>query len=811
MAGRTGVELDGLVGMFVNMLVLRTDLSGDPSFLQLLERTRETTLGAYQHQEVPFERLVEELAGDRSAGHSPLFQVGFGLHRVAADARPTLGGLVVEGFGEGAEAAKFDLDLALLEEGEALGGTLSYRASLFEGATVVRMVEHFRVLLAAVAADPARRISELPLLAPAERERVLVEWNRTAAEPPRGCVHELFAARAAAAPGAVALVAAGEAVTYAELDARADHLARRLRRRGVGPEVRVGICLERSAELIVALLGVLKAGGVYVPLDPAYPAERLRFMLEDSGSRLVLTRREHRGALPAAGAAAVVELDAEAVAPEHGDSLPAAASTGPQGGAYVIYTSGSTGTPKGVLATHGSLAGYALAAREFFELTPSDRVLQFASVSFDTSAEEIYPALLAGATLVLRDEEMLASAAKFLDRCGEWGITVLDLPTAYWHELASALERGEARLPGCVRLAVVGGERMLPERVAGWLRCVGGRAGLVNGYGPTETTIVATLGHVLAAEAEGAPVSIGRPVANVRTYVLEPSLEPAPAGVPGELWIGGAGVARGYLGRPEQTAAKFAPDPYSGEPGARMYRSGDRVRWRAGGELEYLGRMDGQVKIRGFRVEPGEVEAVVRTHEGVREAVVRVREDVPGDRRLVAYVVPSADPPSAAELREHARGRLPGHMVPSAFVLLEALPLTPSGKLDAGALPAPVWVSGADDDARPPTATEQLLVDIWIEVIDLGVGGPRPRVGVHDNFFEMGGHSLLATQVVARVHQVFGVELPVRAVFEAPTVAALAERVDREVAAGVEEWVLARELEHLEGLTDDEVQNLLEA
>ncbi len=797
-AGRTRRETEGLIGFFVNMLPLRADLAGDPTWSELLGRTRETALGAYAHQELPFERLVEELSTERSLAHSALFQTTFALVVSRGDDdRLVLGDLGLEPFGGGGSVARFDLDLVLADAGEALSGAIVYSEALFEDATAARMAEHLEVLLEAMAGDPGQGVRERPLLRGAERARVLEAWNATAVPVPPGCVHERFAEQAARTPGAVALVHGAERLTYAELAALVSRLALRLGGLGVGPEVRVGICLERSPAMIAAVLATLAAGGAYVPIDPVHPAERVAYLLEDSGVQVVVTQSSLAGRFAAFGGRLALVDGEEA----HSGLSARVQAASARNLAYVIYTSGSTGMPKGVGVEHASLASYAHVVRGFYGITPADRVLQFNSLSFDVSADEIYPTLLAGATLVLRSEEMLGSAARFLDRCAEWGVTVLDLPTSYWHELAAALDAGEARLPACVRLVVVGSERMLAERVAQWRRSVGNAAALVNGYGPTEATVAATLGRV-----DGGKLTIGAPVGNVKAYVLEPSGVPAPVGVPGELWIGGAGVARGYLGRPELTAERFWPDPFSGEAGGRMYRSGDRVRWLATGELEYLGRTDAQVKVRGFRIEPGEVEAALSGMPGVREATVVAREH--GDeRRLVAYVV--AEPGrtvSPADVRTWLRDRLPEYMVPAAVVALESIPLTANLKVDHRALPAPGWRAGGED-ARvdPRTGTEEVLAGIWGEVLRLD------RVGVEDSFFDVGGHSLLATRVVSRVRQAFGVELPLRTLFEAPTVARLAEWVEANRPEDrLDAWEVREEEERLAGLSDEEVRRMLE-
>ncbi|MBV9774197.1 MAG: amino acid adenylation domain-containing protein, partial [Gemmatimonadetes bacterium] len=655
-AGRTREETEGLIGFFVNQLALRTDLSGNPSFRELLGRVRETTLGAYAHQDVPFEKLLEELEVERSLSHALVYQTMLILHNARAELAP-LPGVEMAPVRIGSPSAVVDLEVSVRETPAGLAGAVVYAADLFDASTVAAMVEHLKAILEAVAADPGRRVAGIPLLTAAEREVQLVDWNRTGREFPAGrTAHELFAEQARRTPDAPAVAFDGEWLTYAELDARAERLAGFLRARGAGPERRVAVCMERATDMLVAVLGVLKSGAAYVPLDPANPRERLERVVRDSGALALLTQERLRAAVPS-GEVETVALDAEweRIEAEGGVAPPAAAGPAPEGLAYLIYTSGSTGTPKGVMVTHRSLVNYADAARAEYGIGADDRVLQFASLSFDASAEEIFPALFGGAALVLRTPDMLDGVAVFLARVEEWGVTVLDLPTAFWHEVAAELERGSARLPACVRLVIIGGERALPERVAGWRAAVGDRVRLVNTYGPTETTIVATAAELRAAEAT---VPIGRPVANARAYVLDREMEPVPQGVRGELCVGGAGVARGYLGDPARTAEKFVPDPFAGEPGARLYRTGDLARWLPDGELEFVGRSDGQVKVRGFRVELGDIEAALARHEGVREAVVVAREDAPGRTRLVVYVVP-ADPDAEGEEPEAVPADVP--------------------------------------------------------------------------------------------------------------------------------------------------------
>ncbi|MFY9550790.1 MAG: amino acid adenylation domain-containing protein [Thermoanaerobaculia bacterium] len=765
-AGRAGAEIAKPNGLFHNTLVLRTDLSGNPTFRELLGRVKEVTLGALEN-EVPFERLVKELEAGRDPGRNPLFQVLFSFEPPAPDFVSCLTPTAVE-----ASAAKFDLHLELDDRPERINGRLTYNTDLFDATTVARIAANWRTLLEGIVADPRLRIAELPLLTKAERRQVLVEWNQTEREYPRGkTVQRLFEEQAERTPEAVAVELEGKQLTYRELNARSNQLARHLRGLGVGPEVLVGLCAERSLEMVIGLLGILKAGGAYLPLDPEYPRERLRFMLEDSGAHALLTHLEAAGTSPPLPSRTIL-LDAswETIAREPEGNFDSGIA--PQNLAYVIYTSGSTGKPKGVEIEHGPLTNHVWIAAERFGVRPGERVLQFHSLSFDASAQEIFTTLSRGGTLVLRSEEMIGTVATFLARCREWRLTILDLPTSYWHELVAVASAEHLTLPESLRFVLIGGERALPERFAQWREMAGERVRLLNAYGPTEATIAATFWEPDAglAESISRTVPIGCPISNVRTYVLDGRLQPVPVGVPGELYIGGAGMARGYRNRPELTAERFIPDPIRGG-NERIYRTGDRARLQPGGNLEYLGRVDGQVKLRGFRVELGEVEAALRGIGGVREAVVRAHEDRPGEVRLLAYLVPDgARCPSVRVLRGQLNETLPGHMVPSNFILLDALPLTPNGKLDVAALPAPESVRPELDDAyrEPRTPVEEILTEIWMNLLRVD------RVGVEDNFFELGGHSLLATQVISRVRDAFHVELPLRDLFLNPTVVGLA-------------------------------------
>jgi amino acid adenylation domain-containing protein len=673
-----------------------------------------------------------------------------------------------------------DLSLLLWETKTGLIEVWEYNTDLFDDATIARMADHFQVLLEAIAANPIQPISELPLLTEVERHQLLVEWNNTTIDYPQDkCIHQLFEEQVERAPDAVAVVFEGEQLTYRELNARANQLAHYLRSLGVGSEVLVGICVERSFEMIIGLLGVLKAGGAYVPIDPAYPGERIAYMLDDSQLPVLLTQQRLVDRLPK-HEAQIVCLDTQWEAIAQCSEENTVCGVNADNLAYVIYTSGSTGKPKGVTIQHRSLVNYTTAVSIEYEIEKCDSVLQFASISFDASAEEIYPCLTSGAALVLRTYSMLDSVDIFLQKCRAWNLTVLSLPTAYWHELTAILSQETLVLPPSIRLIIIGGEKALPERLKTWQEYVGQRVRLVNTYGPTEGTVVATICELSATNPASRELPIGRPIGNVQTYILDQCQQPVPIGVPGELHIGGDGLARGYLNRPDLTAERFIRNPFSKEPGSRLYKTGDLVRYLSDGNIEYLGRIDNQVKIRGFRIELGEVEAAIVQHPTVRETVVVAREDTPGNKRLVAYVVPKGEAvqetvlPTINELRSFLKTKLPDYMVPGAFVFLDAMPLTPNRKIDRRTLPIPdsSWRELEDKFVAPSTPTEELLAAIWAKVLGL------QQVGINDNFFELGGHSLLATQIISRIREAFSIELPLRHLFESPTIASLSKVIE---------------------------------
>jgi amino acid adenylation domain-containing protein/non-ribosomal peptide synthase protein (TIGR01720 family) len=761
-AGRERAELEGLIGFFTNTLVLRARPSGRLTFRRLLAQVREVALGAYAHQDVPFEKLVEELQPVRSLSHSPLFQVMFSLQREAKTSQslPGLTFRLVRGEGQ---LAKFDLNLTLAELPEGFAGALEYNTDLFDAATAARMAGHLRLLVEGLAAHPDRPLAELPLLSEGERRQLLVEWNDTRADYPRdACIHSLVEAQAERTPDAVAVEFEGQQLTYRELERRANQLAHALRERGVHPETRVGLCVERSLELAVGLLGILKAGGAYVPLDPGYPPERLAFMLEDSAPAVLLTQRHLRERLPLKGTPALC-LDSEELSRSSVDAPTAGAR--PDNAAYVLYTSGSTGQPKGVIVTHRALGNHMAWLLSAFGFGAADRVLQKTPLSFDASVWECWASLMSGGRLVIATPDAHRDGGALLEAVTRGQVTVLQLVPSLLRVLLE--EEGLSRATS-LRWLFCGGEA-LPVELEHRLRARLPSVTLVNLYGPTEATIDATSARC-PSSSTGRTVPIGRPVANTQLYLLDESLQPVPVGVPGELYLGGEGLARGYLRRPELTAERFIPHPFSGSPGARLYRTGDLARYLPDGSVEFLGRRDSQVKVRGFRVELGEIEAALAKHPAVREAVVVVREDNPGTRRLVAYVT-GGEPrvPDADALRAFLKEKLPEHLVPAAIVTLPSLPLSPNGKVDRKALPAPD--ASHSEQTRPFVAprdeVERKLAELWAQVLG------RERVGVHDNFFELGGDSIVSIQVVARARQA-GLHLTPRQLFQRQTIAELA-------------------------------------
>jgi amino acid adenylation domain-containing protein len=775
-ANRNRTELEDLIGFFVNTLALRTDLSGDPTFLEVLSRVKEVTLGAYEHQDLPFEKLVEELQPERKLEHHPIFQVLFALQN-APTLSETLGAGQAESLADAHEVstttAKFDLSIFFRENAEGLMVGIEYNTDLFDLLTIERMQRHFELLLSEIAANPEQRLSCFSLLTETER-RQISDWNRTSvAIPHHDGVHKLFEAQVEQKPDAVAVNLGSSELTYRDLNRRANQLAHFLRRQGVGPDVCVGCCMEPSHEMSIGVLGILKAGGVYVPLDPGFPRQRIAFIVQDAKMPVILTQ-EHLFEVvsPSRGRQVVLDVNSEEIGREpdvnpsdhvHADSM-----------SYVIYTSGSTGEPKGVAMPHRALLNLILWQNQRATVSAGAKTLQFASPSFDVSIQEMFATWCSGGTLVLITDDIRRHPEELLHLLTTTAVERLFMAPVALQQLADVAS-GFDRLPALKEVIVAGEQLKITAPILDLFARLHD-ATLYNQYGPSESHVVSefVLPPRLGTQKWLPP--IGGPIANTHLYVMDLTMPTMlPVGVPGELCIGGVSLARGYLNRPDLTAEKFSPDPFSESPGARLYRTGDLARYRPDGNIEFLGRIDQQVKVRGFRIELGEVEAALGRHDSVKEAVVAAREDPAGDKRLVAYVVPrTADPPTVTELRRFLLDRLPGYMVPSVFAFLGSLPLTATGKVDRRKLPAPERARPELEEGfvAPRNTIEEKLAVIWADVLGL------ERVGVHDSFFELGGHSLLATQVISRVRDAFQLELPLKQLFETPSVAGFGRSID---------------------------------
>jgi amino acid adenylation domain-containing protein len=762
LANRQRPETEGLLGMLVNNVVLRAQMDAGLSFRDLLAQVRELTFEAYENQDVPLQDVVRAVNVNRDLRVNPLFQTTFNFHNspVFVPEIPELQLQLVEALGNG--AAKFDLGVIVIPastqrlrlnpewDKDAVVMLWEYNTDLFDESTIRRSVKHYEKILAGMIADPLKKITEAGLMDEAERQLMLVEWNQTTREAEFAkCVHELFAEQAKRTPQSTAVAHGQQSLTYAELDRQSNQAARYLRKLGVRPEVRVGVCMERTLEWVVALLGILKAGGAYVPLDANYPAERLAYMVEDSQLALVLTQQKTHDRLGEVAGDWVCLDQRWAEIAKQDDGKFAGGAT-PENLVYVIYTSGSTGKPKGVGVPHRGLENLITWHQKTYELTPADRATQVASQAFDASVWEMWPYLLSGSSLDLPDQEVLDQPAKLFEWLAERKITICFLPTPLAEVLGSTQPLPKLHL----RALLTGGDK-LHEGPWSSLPCP-----ITNHYGPTENTVVSTC---IRANSGSVP-PIGKPIANVRAYVLDEAHQPVPIGVAGELHVGGASLARGYVNRPGLTAERFVPDPFSNVPGERLYQTGDVVRFLADGNLEFLGRKDHQVKLRGYRIELGEIESALAVHPQVKHAVAMVREDGAAEKRLVAYVVPQdrSTPLDTNELRVYLQGKLPAYMVPAAWVELHELPLTTNGKVNRQALPAPQ--RRAESQRRPRTPREETLCEILAEVLSMD------RVGIDDDFFALGGHSLMATRVVSQVRAALGVELSLRTIFAAPTV-----------------------------------------
>ncbi len=800
-AGRTQLETEALIGFFVNTLVLRTEVSRGERFRELLQRVREVALAGYGHQEVPFEKLVEELQPERELSRSPLFQVMFVLQNMPRE-ELALSGIELSRMGVAGRTAKFDLTLTVIEHAGRLSGAIEYNTELFEVETIRRMGEHYRVLLAGAVADAGQQVGSMELLTEEERRQLLHEWNATNVryEGKDLCLHELIEAQVERTPAALAMVYEQERLSYRELNARANQLAHYLQKQGIGPESLVGVLMERSVELVVALLAVLKAGAAYVPLDPAYPRERLSFMLEETGTRVLLTQQALVDQLFAPHAQSLC-LDTEWT------KVAGEAQQNPQSGvreenlAYVIYTSGSTGRPKAVMNSHRGIVNRLLWMQEQYQLTGDDRVLQKTPYSFDVSVWEFFWPLLAGAAVVVARPEGHRDRDYLVELIAAEQVTVLHFVPSMLEAFLEAAEVEEGC--GSVRQVICSGEELKAELARRCLERLGGE--LDNLYGPTEAAVDVTAWRCERGRVEGA-VAIGKPIANIELYILDREGEPVPVGVSGELHIGGVGVARGYWQRPELTAERFIPNAFSQPSGGRLYRTGDLARYRVDGNIEYLGRADTQVKVRGYRIELGEIEAVLGRQASIKQCAVIVRADG-AEKQLVAYVV--ADEAASleiGELRRALKEQLPDYMIPAAFVLLDALPLTANGKLDRRALPAHDATRPQLENmfVAPRTPVEAELSAIWCELLHLD------HVSIYDNFFELGGHSLLLTQFVSRVRHAYQVDLPLRMLFDAPNIEDMTMVLATRQIEQEDRTIVLRMLEELRELSVAEVQAQLE-
>ncbi len=811
------------VGYFVNPIIIRADLSNDPPFSHLLRDVHRLEQEAAEHDAYPLALLVERLQPTRDVSRPSLFQAMFAWQKTArlvnraemtAFALGAEGGrlalgddLQLESITMEQQVSPFDLTLLMAESGEQLAASLEYNSHLFFADTIRRMLGHFETLLESIAADPDQRLSKLALLTPAERRQILVDWNDTALDPgPLSTLAASIEAQAARAPQATAVICEENSFTYRELNERANQLAHYLQKIGVEPETAVATYLERSEDAVTALLGILKSGGVYVPLDPAYPQDRLTYMLKDAQASVLITHRAL--AIPALSDIRVVRLDADwdTISKESAENPASRPSA--EHPACVIYTSGSTGNPKGVVLSYGALSRHCWDTIAHYGLSAQDRVLQFASLGFDQSIEQILPTLIAGATVVMRGPNVW-SPTEFNEKVKDLHITVANLPTDYWHQLTQNWHKSPESAPyDQLRLVFPGGDRVRPEIVRLWQQSPMRAVRLLNAYGPTETTVTATTFEIYPDfDASSNSIPIGRPLGNRRIYILDKYGNPTPIGVPGELHIGGAGLARGYLHQPELTAQKFVADPFSGHVGARLYKTGDLARYRPDGSIEFLGRMDQQVKIRGFRIELGEIETALGAHPEIRQVVVQAIEDDNKNKSLVAYIVPHKGVSIArAELQGFLRDKLPEYMIPSSFMFLAEMPLTASGKIDRRSLPRPNKVERemVSPYVPPRTPFEKQLADVWEQLLGI------ERVGIYDNFFELGGHSLLAVQLCARLYDIFHVEVPVRSLFEAPTIAGLSDEIMLRQALLASPQELEELLQEVDQLSDDQARRELD-
>ncbi|TYQ24768.1 amino acid adenylation domain-containing protein [Pseudanabaena sp. UWO311] len=775
-AGRGEVETEGVVGFFSNTLMQRINFDGNPTFRELFDRVREASLEANTYQDLPFEKLVEELPPELSNSRSPLFQVKFALNPPWSNGRgmasvklpdltiTSLFGYIYHG------KTKYDLILVMREQDEGLGMVFDYNADLFESSTIARMLVHLENILEGIAANPDQRISDLPLLSIPEREKILYKWNENQIPIPDACMHQLFESQVEQSPDAIAIIGEDAQLTYQELNNRANQMAHYLQAKGVGTETLVAICIEKSTQLLVSLLGILKSGGTYIPLDPSYPHERRIDKLKNAQVALILTHSSMADSFSECSAKVVsLDLELDAIT-QHRYDAPLTFLTA-ENLAYVIYTSGSTGQPKGVMISHRSMVNHSMAICKIFELSRQDRVLHFSNISFDAAVEEIFPTWLSGGTLVLPTKKLYTSITYFLEEIAQQSITIINLPTAFWHEMVHGISILNKPLPTELRLVIVGGEKVSKSTYQKWRSLVGDFPRWLNTYGPTETTVSATVYEPSGSLHPDAEVPIGRAIANLQTYILDHNLQPSPIGATGELYIGGVGLSRGYLNRPDITAKRFIANPFSKNSKDRLYKTGDVARYLPDGNIEFIGRSDFQIKIRGFRVEPIEIETRLEQYPAIKQAIVLCHEAPNGEKFLVAYL--SAEKEQAIDIEslgKFLRQKLPSYMLPSRFIVLDTLPLTPNGKVDRRALLELDAAQEQNDEAiTPRDELEQQLANIWQKLFGVN------DISVTANFFELGGNSLLTVRLVTEIERVFNYHFPLSSFFETGTIAGIAK------------------------------------
>lgn len=774
-SSRNRPELQNLIGLLANTLVLRNNLEGDPTFAEVLKCTRKVAFGAFAHKDIPYEKLIEELQTERNMSHNPFFQTMLTYLTAQDEGDQPFEGVSMKTHDLQKKASALELSFTITEQNDELVCSMDFNTDLFNTDTIHRMLKQFLNLLQACVDNPQQPISEIRLLSETEEQQIIEKWSgrNKIKQLPEASVHELFSQKATSTPDAIALRFQDQQYTYRELDERSNQLANYLINKGLGPHKLVGICMERSLEMVVGLLGILKAGNAYVPIDQSYPQERKAFMVNNSGVELLLTIDSKAKSLSSEHCKVIsINEEWELISQESREASKLKVKS--EDLIYVIYTSGSTGKPKGVMVSHKGVVNHCFNIIDRFKLNHQDRVLQFTSISFDVAVQEIFPTLLTGATLVLWKDKYISEGREFLKWIGQEKISVLNMTTAYWSSLVADLKYERALLPSSLKLVIVGGEKVSPETYVTWKSVTDGKVRWINDYGLTETTITATM---FEPDAEWYPnnvVPIGTPLDNVEIYILDNNQRAVPIGVYGELYIGGIGVAKGYWGRPELTKERFVVNPFSEYSDAKLYKTGDQARFLSDGTIEFLGRLDDQVKIRGYRIEMGEIEAAIEQFGMISQSIVVPFKLANGSTQLAGYVVLSDSAVKIDELRSFLKSRLPDYMVPSHYVVMDQIPLTVNGKVDEAALPKPeLHAIKSKEYLAPRTPTEQIAVSIWTSLLDY------PDIGVMDNFFEVGGNSLLATQVVLQAATKFECNVPLRILFEYPVLANWVAEIER--------------------------------